>query len=102
MIIETNQINKEIFEEIIKLGMDDLMEMIKANRNFDRFEKILNVIPDDKKIIKTMFLETIISEPKTSMLFTHIATDTLINIIVAKLLTDKKREEKEMTDESSN
>lgn len=96
------ELQDETFEEIINLGMDDLMEMIKANRNFDKFEKALNIIPGEKKIIKTMFLETITSEPKTAMLFTHIATDTLINIIVAKLLTDKKREEKEMTDESSN
>lgn len=91
----------EEFEKIMNLGMDDLMEMLKENPRFESFEKVLETSPEEKELIKAMFMNILTSTPTTAALFTHLATETLINIIIEKLSVEKKKEREEK-DESSN
>lgn len=95
------ELKDETFEKIINLGMDDLMEMLKENPKFKAIEVLLKTIPEEKDFIKTLILDIVTSNPTTSALFTHIATETLINIIIAKISVENKKESEEK-DEHSN
>lgn len=95
------ELKDETFEKIINLGMDDLMEMLKENPKFEAIKILLKTIPEEKDFIKTLILDIVTSNPTTSALFTHIATETLINIIIAKISVEDKKESEEK-DEHSN
>lgn len=94
------ELQDETFEKIINLGIDDLMEMIKENPKFKVLELLLEVMPEEKDFIVNTLLEIVTSNHTAGMLFTHIATETLVNIIIAKISVDKKAREK--SDESEN
>lgn len=98
---ENFDVSFEEFKKIMNLGMDDLMEMLKENTRFKSFEKVLETLPEEKELIKAIFMDILTSAPTTAALFTHLATDTLMNIIIAKLSVEKKKEREEK-DESSN
>lgn len=98
---ENFDVSIEEFEKIKTLGMDDLMEMLKENPRFKSFEKILETLPEEKEFIEAMFMNILTSDSTTAALFTHIATETLINIIIEKISAEKKKE-REGKDESSN
>lgn len=89
---ENFDVSFEEFEKIKTLGMDDLMEMLKENPRFKSFEKILETLPEEKELIEAMFMNILTSDSTTAALFTHIATETLMNIIIAKLSVEKKKE----------
>lgn len=95
------ELKEEIFEKVINLGMDDLMEMLKENPKFKAFKILLKTMSEEKDFIKTLILDIVTSNPTTSALFTHIATETLINIIIAKISVEDKKESEEK-DEHSN
>lgn len=95
------ELKEEIFKKVINLGMDDLMEMLKENPRFKAFKILLKTMPEEKDFIKTLILDIATSNPTTSVLFTHIATETLINIIIAKISVEDKKESEEK-DEHSN